>query len=458
MKRFAKIITLIVVLVAVLAVSAFAADFEHCADALKDMGLFQGTSKGYELDRAPNRAEAATMLVRLLGQEEAAKELEYTAPFTDVQDWAKPYVQYLYDNGLTNGKTATTFGYSDKCTAQQYATFLLRALGYSDAEDGDFTYADALKFAEEKGVADAVNCDPENFLRDDVVAMSYTALATAPKSGEADLLTKLVKDGAVKDAKGYDDLFALYREYAAAAQGDSEETKMSLGMDIDLSMKMSGVDFMSGTIAMDMAADMNAEKMDQSKMAYTADVEMAVDAALAESMGLTEEESKVAMAMKYYYTDGYFYMEMDGEKVKMPMSFDDVMAQMDGITETSSAEPISVLKSLTKSTSGGTTTYSVTYATGAFNSLVDMIMDMVPAEDLGDAAMEFTALSMDVAVRNDNIQSITMKMGMKMTAEGETVEINMDMTMDDFKTGSAVTVTLPSDLSSYQEIIGGAAA
>ena len=151
-------------------------------------------------------------------------------------------------------------------------------------------------------------------------------------------------------------------------------------------------------------------------------------------------------------------MEMDGEKVKMPMSFDDVMAQMDGITETSSAEPISVLKSLTKSTSGGTTTYSVTYATGAFNSLVDMIMDMVPAEDLGDAAMEFTALSMDVAVRNDNIQSITMKMGMKMTAEGETVEINMDMTMDDFKTGSAVTVTLPSDLSSYQEIIGGAAA
>lgn len=48
---------------------------------------------------------------------------------------------------------------------------------------------------------------------------------------------------------------------------------MSLGMDIDLSMKMSGVDFMSGTIAMDMAADMNAEKMDQSKMAYTADVE-----------------------------------------------------------------------------------------------------------------------------------------------------------------------------------------
>ena len=65
---------------------------------------------------------------------------------------------------------------------------------------------------------------------------------------------------------------------------------------------------------------------------------------------------------------------------------------------------------------------------------------------------------MDVAVRNDHIQSITMKMGMKMTAEGETMEINIDMTMDDFKTGSAVTVTLPSDRSSYQEIIGGAAA
>ena len=63
MKRFVKTLALIAVLAAVLTVSVFAADFEHCADALKELGLFQGTSQGYELDRAPNRAEAGVMLV-----------------------------------------------------------------------------------------------------------------------------------------------------------------------------------------------------------------------------------------------------------------------------------------------------------------------------------------------------------------------------------------------------------
>ena len=102
MKRFARRLAIVLAVAAILAVSAFAADFTHCADALHDLGLFQGTDSGYDLDRAPTRAEAAAMLVRLLGAEEEAQAMEsYTAPFTDVRDWAKPYVQYLYDNGLT---------------------------------------------------------------------------------------------------------------------------------------------------------------------------------------------------------------------------------------------------------------------------------------------------------------------------------------------------------------------
>lgn len=43
------------------------------------------------------------MLVRLLGKEAEAEKLTYTAPFTDLKGWEKPYVQYLYDNGLANG-------------------------------------------------------------------------------------------------------------------------------------------------------------------------------------------------------------------------------------------------------------------------------------------------------------------------------------------------------------------
>ena len=157
--------------------TAGAANFTNCADRLKDVGLFQGTNQGYQLDKAPTRAEASAMLVRLLGKEAEAEKLTYTAPFTDLKGWEKPYVQYLYDNGLANGMSATAYNPTGKCSAQMYTTFLLRALGYSDAK-GDFTYAKALDFGEQVGLVDDINCSTKNFLRDNVVAMSLTALDT----------------------------------------------------------------------------------------------------------------------------------------------------------------------------------------------------------------------------------------------------------------------------------------
>ena len=168
---------------AMLTASAFAANYTNCADSLHEMGLFQGTQNGYDLDRTPTRAEAAVMLVRLLGKEAEAKTLTYTAPFTDLKGWEKPYVQYLYDNGLANGMSATAYNPTGKCSAQMYTTFLLRALGYSDAK-GDFTYAKALDFGEQVGLVDDINCSTKNFLRDNVVAMSLTALDTDVKGSD----------------------------------------------------------------------------------------------------------------------------------------------------------------------------------------------------------------------------------------------------------------------------------
>lgn len=458
MKRLTKLLVLTLALAALLTVSAFAADFTHCADALNDLGLFQGTDSGYDLDRAPTRAEAAAMLVRLLGAEEEAQKMEeYTAPFTDLRDWAKPYVQYLYDNGLTNGKSETTFGYSDKCTAQQYATFLLRALGYSDAENGDFTYATAMDFAREKGVVDYANCDEKNFLRDDVVAMSFTALATAPKSGEADLLTKLVKDGAIADAKGYDKKFELYREYLKAASADADATKTSMTIAMDMNMKMAGVDFLSGSIKLDTAMDLNAEKMDSSKMSMKGTIDMAIDSALAAEMGMTAEEAKVNSAIEYYYTDGYYYMNMEDLKVKMPLSFEEVMGQMTNLTS-STSEPICLLKDISKSGS----TYTLVYAGSAMTGMTEQIMGMMDtttgvtgsAEAVADLTLKDTTIS--VTVQNGHMTGMKTKIDMETTVEGQTMSLVMDMNVTNVKFGSNVTVTLPSDLSSYQEIIGGA--
>ena len=84
MKKTVKLLAILCALCMLVSATAFAADFEHCADARRELDLFRGTDKGYELDRVPTRAEAAAMLVRLLGAEEDAMALSYTAPYTDV--------------------------------------------------------------------------------------------------------------------------------------------------------------------------------------------------------------------------------------------------------------------------------------------------------------------------------------------------------------------------------------
>ena len=199
--------------------TAGAANFTNCADRLKDVGLFQGTNQGYQLDKAPTRAEASAMLVRLLGKEAEAEKLTYTAPFTDLKGWEKPYVQYLYSNGLANGTNRTTFHPTGKCTAQMYAVFLLRALGYSDT--ADFSYANAIETAREQGIYDTGIINVQNFLRDDAAAASYTVLSVSPKNSEGTLLDQLVSENAITeaDAKRYQSLFSSYAQYREATAG-----------------------------------------------------------------------------------------------------------------------------------------------------------------------------------------------------------------------------------------------
>ena len=129
------VVFLIIVLLCGAAPASFAAggEAQAAADTLHGLGLFQGkgiNAEGapiYDLDAAPTRNEAVTMLVRLLGKEEEAKTGEWEIPFTDVAGWAKPYVGYACANGVTKGTGGTSFSGGDPVTASQYIAFVLRA-------------------------------------------------------------------------------------------------------------------------------------------------------------------------------------------------------------------------------------------------------------------------------------------------------------------------------------------
>lgn len=175
--------------------------FEDEAEKLHAMGLFQGTGSGFALDRAPTRAEAIVMLVRLLGKEEEAEATLSNVqqhPFEDVPNWANPHVTYAYNHGLTTGMSATRFGSAENATMAQYNTFLLRALGYDDSA-GDFHWQESTQKLIDLGMTtkQRYNDDPDVFLRGHVVDLSYHALVMTMKNEEITLLDKLVADGAV---------------------------------------------------------------------------------------------------------------------------------------------------------------------------------------------------------------------------------------------------------------------
>ena len=186
MKRFLSFILALTLAVS-LVPSAFAASDEavQAANALHALGLFNGTGTDangnpiYDLDRAPTREEAITMLIRLMGKESDAKGYNWEMPFTDVSGWAKPYVGAAYSWGLTSGTSETTFGGKQKVSAMQYLTFVLRALDYEDGTD--FQWDKAWKLSDKIALTSGQYTSDRSITRGDVAIISLKALSISNK-------------------------------------------------------------------------------------------------------------------------------------------------------------------------------------------------------------------------------------------------------------------------------------
>lgn len=190
---------LILVLIIVMLLPAYAADInaaETKAGALKKLGLFKGVSEtDFDLDRAPTRVEAMVMMIRSLGKEAEALQTGGTHPFTDVPEWADKYIGYAYEKGLTKGVSATSFG-TGNAGSDMYLTFMLRALGYNDSA-GEFSWDAPDVLAKAVGVLPD-DVDTVNFLRSDVVLVSWASLEAALKGSSQILSFKLIEEGVFK--------------------------------------------------------------------------------------------------------------------------------------------------------------------------------------------------------------------------------------------------------------------
>ena len=168
---------------------------EDAAESLYDLGLFVGTgttcsgTPDFDLDRAPTRNEAVTMLVRLLGKEQVALSGTWNTPFTDVAEWAKPYVGYAYENRLTGGTSASTYSGELLVTPSQYITFVLRALGYSSSID--FQWDKAWLLSDRLGITHGEYTASSTFTRGNLAIISNRALSATLKDSSTTLLQSL---------------------------------------------------------------------------------------------------------------------------------------------------------------------------------------------------------------------------------------------------------------------------
>ncbi|MGN0968747.1 MAG: hypothetical protein ACI4O3_05695 [Oscillospiraceae bacterium] len=168
------------------------------AEQLKALGLFKGVgtnadgSTNFDLDRTPTRVEAIVLLIRLLGKDAEAVAHPRNYSHDDVAEWAESYITYAFDTGLTNGVGGGVFG-EGNATVEQFLTFVLRAMGYSDVNGEDFTWDAPVELAMSLGLIGGEG-DLQNFNRGTCVRIMEAALRNSMKDGTT-LADKLIEQG-----------------------------------------------------------------------------------------------------------------------------------------------------------------------------------------------------------------------------------------------------------------------
>ena len=456
MKRFLTILLATLALSAALCVSASASSFDGAARELSTIGMLKGTADGFDLDKAPTRAQAAIMLVRLYGAEERAQGLyssgRITCPFADVNETAAPYVAWLVDEGLANGITETSFGAAEPCTAKAYTIFLLRALGYQDKED--FTTANAQEFAQSLGLLDT-SALTGTFLRDDLVALTYQALGTDMKDGKMYLLEHLIEDCEldVSGARTLTKKIEYYRDInsASSALREGVSAKINLNMEMDVSRIAPGDTQPSGEI-------------ERVALACGGDVKLAMKRYPEMALDLTMKADGQEENVKLWLKGDWVYAQTGEASVKMETGEEIWKLLEDSAQKEAGASLLPFVADISKQASGDEAVYTMDM-NDAYESLVkDITAQVLEANHVSGSAggeMDMKGFTIRYTVKGGTLKSVSADTALSMKIDGGEAEgtvmagMSMDMKMDILSSGSAVNVSFP-DFSGFEEVIGGA--
>ena len=402
-------------------------------------GFFRGTNNGYELDRAPTRAEAAVAFVRMLGKDEWAQanvSALKAHPFTDVPSWANPQVAYMYDAGLTQGVSATAFGSSSTATATQFYTFVLRALGYTEGEGKDFIYTEAIDFAKRAIITDGVAASGDTFLRGDMAVAMYECLMATPVGSDAILIRKMADDGVIPAYiadlfEGENEIYNFMQEVNAAS---ADMTSMTLAGKIKIVMSASGVN-----------ADMSAELLMKIIASDLDDMQMYMEMTLPELLAGADTSVKT-------YTDKTgSYSFADGQwKKDLSLPSADISGLMDISAITSLTGPIykDLLANTKMTRKDGKV--ELVYSMD-ISKLLGLLGDMIgDVSELDAASIPIGDITLTLICNETThlLESMKMAFDMDMGEDGK-ASVTADFTVSDY---NKTTITLDKAL---QDLIAG---
>lgn len=139
----------------------FAENYETAGKALEELKLIDAAIN-YDLNI--RRVEVATIISRLLEDEEILQTYQIEYKFTDVPNWGSKYVNFLYRNEIINGKSETLFDSNQNMTPKEFVTILLRLLGYND-KLGEFSFNQSLIKAKEIGILSNIEYNDLNSMK-----------------------------------------------------------------------------------------------------------------------------------------------------------------------------------------------------------------------------------------------------------------------------------------------------
>ncbi|MDP4132972.1 MAG: serpin family protein [Bacillota bacterium] len=193
------------------------------ADTLNKLGLFKGTEKGYELEKPVTRAEAITMILRMVGEEKDASLSSGSRNFSDVlpSHWAYTNIGYAAYKGYINGTSDKTFTPDRGVTGQEFVKMLLSAIGYQGITIAK-AYEAGIKYEllTNNYTKLAVSTEGYSLIRSDVVGICYSSLLVKNSDG------KFLKD--ILAQKGIVDKEQLESLISSESDGETESFAWNL--------------------------------------------------------------------------------------------------------------------------------------------------------------------------------------------------------------------------------------